>query len=337
MNSEKSVQKFTVKIHSKKRGIMKTSYREIIIKNIPHSEDDENFYNNAIKKINEMLGCLDLKGFMDSAIGADLSESAAKKIKIIITRLYENYSSEDFGKVIRSSELDSLLKADCLSDDCKKIDVILGFYKSLAALIEKDKRKYFIFSFCIARKCLCLKQVRSFFNLLSDIPQKFGPLTEDAICLTKYCFEKSADLMEELNGVIDNFSEIRFEECSENAIAEISSYSKEEDDAQFLSSNYLIQIYDDERFKKTEEKIENLRKGTFNSRNRFKIQELIAAQKKLIAELGHEYFNLFLENQNDKDYWRGIYEKWIKTGKINSSAVNGRKSSDEVLAEAIQG
>ncbi len=143
--------------------------------------------------------------------------------------------------------------------------------------------------------------------------------------------------MEELNGVIDNFSEIRFEECSENAIAEISSYSKEEDDAQFLSSNYLIQIYDDERFKKTEEKIENLRKGTFNSRNRIEIQKLIAEQKKLIAELGHEYFNLFLEKQNDKDYWRGIYDKWIKTGKINSSAVNGRKSSDEVLAEAIQG
>ena len=104
-----------------------------------------------------------------------------------------------------------------------------------------------------------------------------------------------------------------------------------------MSSNYLIQIYDDESFKKTEEKIENLRKGTFNSRNRIEIQKLIAEQKKLIAELGDKYFNLFLENQNDKDYWRGIYEKWIKTGKINSSAVNGRKSSDEVLAEAILG
>ncbi len=318
---------------------MKTSYREIIIKNIPHVEDDENFYNNAIKKINEMLDRLDLKDFIDSVIGADLPVDAAKRIKIIIAKLYDNYSSENFGKLIRSSELDSLLKADCLSDNCKKIDVILGFYEFIATLIEKDKRKDFIFSFYIARKCLCLKQVQSFYNLFSAIPKKFGPLTVDTISLTKFCFEKSISLMDELNGVIDNFSDIRFEEHSENAIAEISSYSKEENDAQFLSSNYLNQIYDNERFKKLEKEIEQLRKGIFNSRNQSKIQNLIVAQKKLITELEDEYFNLFLtnlKNQNAKDYWLDIYYKWIKTGKINSSAVNGCKSADEVLAEAIQ-
>lgn len=318
---------------------MKTSYREIIIKNIPHVEDDENFYNNAIKKINEMIICLDVKKFMDSAMEADLTPTVIEKIKNIIINLYNNYSSENFGKVIRSPSLEQLLEADCLSHNCKKINLILDFYKDLASLIEKEKQEDFLFSFYIARKCLCLKQVQLFYSNLVGIPKNFGPNTEDTICLTKFYINKAHTLIKELNDIKEIFSDIRWEECSENAVNEISTYSKEESDAQFLSSNYLNQIYSDQRFKESEKEIEKLNNGIFNSRKQNKLSELIKAQKVLITKLEKETINSFLanlENQNNKDYWNGIYENWIKTGKINSSAKGNSKTSAEVLSEAVQ-
>ena len=318
---------------------MKISYREIIIKNIPHAEDDENFYNNALKKINEMLVCLEAKDLLDSVMEKNLSPSIAEKLKDIIVNLYENYSSEEFGKVIRSSDFTQILESDCLSGGCKKIDAILGFYKTLAALIEKDRPKNFLFSFCVARKCLCLKQVQAFYRVFKHIPEQFGTYTEDTISLTRFCLEKSQSVIEELNAITDIFSDIRWEEISENAEEEISDYTKEQNDALDLSSNYLLQIYDDQRFKESEEKIKQLRNGKYNSRNQKRISELISAQKELVAELENEKFNAFLsnlKNQDDRDYWRGIYDKWIKTRKINSSAVNRHKTTDEVLDEAVQ-
>lgn len=320
---------------------MEISYRSIITKFNPEPPEGEEYYKKTLKKINEILQCLDLKLCFDAFLKLTKPQSSDiyNKFTKLIIQIIREYDSPEFGKIIRTPQKIELLKNDAIFSNCRSIEHILKFYINSAEVLDIKDINPFLNSFYISRLCLFYKQLYQFEQIFTSITKTFGPDSENTTCLTDFFLNQNDKYFTTIKEIINNYDEINSEQIYTDAVHEITNYSKEEKDAKNLYDNYLLQIFDNPQLKELDEKLLKLQTGIYNSSKAIKYSKIQKQKKLLIKKLTEERFSVFLDQitvKDKKDYWNKIYHKYIENNDICNLASEGvKKSTNEMLREAI--
>ena len=319
---------------------MEISYRSIITKFMPDPPEGEEYYKKTLKKINEMLNCLELKDNFDEFLKSKKLQTsdANKKFTKLVIQIIKEYNTPEFGIIIRSYKRLDLLKEDALFANCKSIDHILEFYSKFAELLKINDIKSFLNFFYISRLCLFYKQLYRFEQIFSSITTTFGPNSDNTVCLTHFFSVQNEKYCSSIEEIINNYEEINNEQIYADAEQEIANYTKEENDAMNLYYNYLIQVFDDPQFKILDDKLEKVQTGIYNTTKDALYSKIIKEQSQLSKNLTENRFYDYLaqfSKSEEKEYWNHIYHDYIENHKIDNLGLKKEKSTKAMLREAI--
>lgn len=286
------------------------------------ANDKNEFYKAESKKFNEMLENLCLKDIFESLYKENEIYKISELGKGFVNYLLSEYSTQE-GKKIRTQNKvpfsfeEGKEEIDYISFLKQVTDKVLELLKENPKKNSKKLLNQFIYHplYFISKQ----NSIKKEFQKLLEISNPSLMSSDDKIYLLSRMERELNDFVEKWDTIYSLFDEMRFEEIASDAKIECEQMSTEENLAIELLWILVTDKYkNDENYKRILKENDILSNKVTGKKQLLKNKELLA---KIESEYLDKEFELFISDKNNEErtYFRFIYDNWIKNGKVFKS------------------